>query len=151
MLYFKCGAPVQGKQAMDTSYTLNPANDYKNLAKFYFHYGQMEYGMEQLEKALQVSITQGNIDVEVILPLAEYKDHQGQSKESIDLFRLAIQVNPNQPYARCKCSLALLYCVYAVYVISIYIYIDIQYIYTLLLLLRLLTSSIFYNIHSASH
>lgn len=118
MMLFQTNDHIQAKQVLDKAEAINPNIDHKMLGNIYLYYQHIDWATPHFEQAfisMQASHSSSSdssrsmsIDTELITLLADCKDYMGDYSMAIDLYNLALQVEPMNALANGGLGLLLL-------------------------------------------
>jgi len=116
MMLLQTKEHMQAKQVFDKAETINPNIDHKMLGNIYLYYQHIDWATLHFEQALLSMQANNNssassrmsIDTELVTLLADCKDYMGDYKMALDLYNLALQVEPLNPLANGGLGLLLL-------------------------------------------
>ena len=117
MMLLQTNDHIQAKQVLDKAEVINPNIDHKMLGNIYLYYQHIDWATPHFEQAfisMQAShsttsdSSRMSVDTELITLLADCKDYMGDYSMAIDLYNLALQVEPMNALANGGLGLLLL-------------------------------------------
>ena len=117
MMLLQTNDHIQAKQVLDKAEAINPNIDHKMLGNIYLYYQHIDWATPHFEQAfisMQAShsspsdSSRMSVDTELITLLADCKDYMGDYSMAIDLYNLALQVEPMNALANGGLGLLLL-------------------------------------------
>ena len=121
MMLLQTNDHIKAKQALDRAEAINPNIDHKMLGNIYLYYQHIDWATPHFEQAfisMQANYNSSSdsltgasrmsVDTELVTLLADCKDYMGDYSMAIDLYNLALQVEPMNALANGGLGLLLL-------------------------------------------